>query len=267
MSDNMDGREMVEKSEEIKEYVKERYSRVAKRAEAEAAPSCCDTNTPACGCGTTKDAYAQGIGYSREEIDDLPDTVVGACAGCGNPTALAGLNEGEVVLDLGSGGGIDVFLAAKRVGPSGKAIGVDMTQDMIDLARKNAEKMGLGNVAFRLGDIEDLPVGDETVDVIISNCVINLAPDKDRVFSEAFRVLKPGGRITVSDIVTDGGLPEVVKDNLDAWAECVAGALDEEEYLGKIRNAGFEDVNIQSKRSFLGLVYSAEIEAHKPHRI
>jgi SAM-dependent methyltransferase len=135
---------------------------------------------------------------------------------------------------------------------------------MIDLARKNADKMGLGNVEFRLGDIEDLPVEDATVDVIISNCVINLAPDKDRVFGEAYRVLKPGGRITVSDIVTEGELPQFVKDDPDAWSECIAGALDENVYLGKIRNAGFSEVNVLSKRRFMGFVYSAEIEAFKP---
>lgn len=265
---------MVEKSEAIKEHVRERYSEVAQRAQAEgeasccgptAAASCCDTTVSASCCGpTTKDAYAQGIGYSKEEIGDLPDTAVGASAGCGNPTALAGLKEGEVVLDLGSGGGIDVFLAAKKVGPKGKAIGVDMTQDMIDLARKNADEIGIENAEFRLGDIEDLPVEDGTVDIIISNCVINLAPDKDKVFGEAHRVLKPGGRIMVSDIVTDGELPPSVKDDPDAWAACVAGALDEQEYLGKIKNAGFRDVNVVSKRSFMGLVYSAEIEAFKP---
>jgi arsenite methyltransferase len=255
---------MVENSETIKEHVRERYSQVARRAETETGASCCDTSCSASCCGpTTKDAYAQGIGYSQQEIGDLPDTVVGACAGCGNPTALAGLNEGEVVLDLGSGGGIDVFLAAKRVGPSGRAIGVDMTQDMIDLARKNADKIGMGNVEFRLGDIEELPVEDETVDVIISNCVINLAPDKDKVFGEAYRVLKPGGRITVSDIVTEGELPQFVKDDPDAWSECIAGALDENVYLEKIRNAGFSEVNVLSKRRFMGFVYSAEIEAFK----
>jgi SAM-dependent methyltransferase len=253
-----------DKSEGIKEHVRNRYSQVAKRAETEMAASCCDTGSNACCCGTdTKNVYAQGIGYSQEEINNLPDSVLGACAGCGNPTALAGLKEGEVVLDLGSGGGIDVFLAAKRVGSRGKAIGVDMTQDMIDLANKNASKMGFKNVEFRVGDIEDLPIGDESVDVIISNCVINLTPDKDRVFREAYRVLKQGGRITISDIVTDGELPEVVRNNIDAWTGCVAGALNEAEYLRKIRNAGFRDVSVISKRPFMELVYSAEIEAYK----
>ena len=253
---------MVENSEKIKEHVRERYSQVAKNAEASCGCGCGTASTASC-CGpVSKDAYVQGIGYSLDEIKELPESAVGAAAGCGNPTAIAGLKEGEVVLDLGSGGGIDVFLSAKKVGPTGKAIGVDMTDEMLALARKNAEELGFENVEFRKGDIEDLPVEDESVDVIISNCVINLAPDKDKVFREAYRVLKPGGRITVSDIVTDGPLPQEIKDNPDAWAACVSGALDKEEYLQKIRNAGFEDVKVLDRRGF-GLVYSAEIEAFK----
>ena len=240
---------MVEKSESIKEHVRNRYSEVARRAESDV-ESCCNA-----GCST---------GYSPEELQGLPESVVGACAGCGNPTALAGLKEGEVVLDLGSGGGIDVFLAAQKVGPSGRAIGVDMTQDMVDLAKKNADEMGLGNVEFRLGDIENLPVESGSADVIISNCVINLAPDKDRVFSEAYRVLKPGGRMTISDIVTDGELPESIRDDPDAWAECIAGALEEGAYLEKLKRAGFRNVKVLSKRSFMEIVYSVEVEAHKP---
>jgi arsenite methyltransferase len=249
----------------LKEHVRERYSRVARRAKTGASQSCCGptASTECCGA-SSKGGYAQEIGYSEEEIGNLPDTVVGACAGCGNPTALAGLKEGEVVLDLGSGGGIDVFLAAKRVGPTGKAIGVDMTQDMIDLARKNAEEMGFANVEFRKGDIEDLPVEDGSIDVIISNCVINLSLDKDRVFREAYRVLRPGGRLVVSDIVTEGELPEFVKNDPDAWAECIAGALDEKVYLGKMMDVGFGEVNILSKRRYMGFLFSAEIEAHKP---
>ena len=256
---------MVEKSESIKEHVREHYSEVAKRTETAVCGSCCDTSYSSDCCGpASMEEYALSIGYSNEELGGLTDTAIGACSGCGNPTALAGLKEGEVVLDLGSGGGIDVFLAAKKVGPNGKAIGVDMTQEMIDLAKKNADKIELRNVEFRLGDAEDLPVEDESVDVIISNCVINLAPDKDRVFSEAYRVLKPGGRMTISDIVTDGDLPQAVRDDPDAWAGCVAGALDMEEYLEKIRNAGFKEVSVLSKRPFMRQVYSAEIEAHKP---
>ncbi len=159
---------------------------------------------------------------------------------------------------------MDVFLAAKKVGPNGMAIGVDMTDEMVELARRNAENMGLMNVEFRLGEIENLPVEDESVDVIISNCVINLSPDKDSVFSEAFRVLRPGGRMIVSDIVSEGELPREIREDPDAWAECIAGALDEGVYLEKIRKAGFVNVQVKSKRQFMELVNSVEVEAHKP---
>jgi len=252
-------------SEAIKEHVKERYAKVAERAQANAGASCCSPSASASCCGPVSAGdYAQKIGYTLNELEDLPDAAQLASAGCGNPTALAGLKEGEVVLDLGSGGGIDVFIASKKVGPTGKAIGVDMTQEMLDLASKNADELGLENVEFRKGDIEDLPVEDETVDVIISNCVINLAPDKDKVFSEAYRVLKPGGRIMVSDIVTDGELPESIRSDPDAWAACVSGALDVNDYTGKIQNAGFENVKVVDKRGFRGVVFSAEVEAYKP---
>jgi len=252
------------KSETIKENVREHYSEVAKRAQASTTASCCAPSTASC-CGPTSAGdYAQKIGYALDELSDLPDAAQMASAGCGNPTALAGLKEGEVVLDLGSGGGIDVFIAAKRVGPTGKAIGVDMTQEMLDLATKNADELGFENVEFRKGDIEDLPVENGSIDVIISNCVINLAPDKDKVFREAYRVLKPGGRITVSDIVTDGDLPEEIRNNPDQWAACVSGALDEKVYLEKLRNAGFERVKVLDKRDFSGIVKSAEVEAFKP---
>ncbi len=251
-------------SETIKENVRERYAEVAKRAQASTTASCCAPSTASC-CGPTSAAdYAQKIGYALDELSDLPDAAQLASAGCGNPTALAGLKEGEVVLDLGSGGGIDVFIAAKKVGPTGKAIGVDMTQEMLDLATKNAAELGFENVEFRKGDIEELPVEDGIIDVIISNCVINLAPDKDKVFSEAYRVLKPGGRIMVSDIVTDGDLPEEIRNNPDQWAACVSGALDEELYLEKIRNAGFKRVKVLDKRGFSGIVKSVEVEAFKP---
>lgn len=246
--------------ERIKEHVKEHYIKVAELSQRGADPSRCAESC----CGPDKISYASSIGYSKEELADLPESVVNACAGCGNPSALAGLREGEVVLDLGSGGGIDVFLAARRVGPTGKAMGVDMTEEMVELARRNAARMGLENVEFRLGDIEALPVEDESVDVIISNCVINLAPDKDRVFREAYRVLKPGGRMLISDVVTKGEIPQAVRDDPDAWAGCVAGALDEAVYLEKIRNAGFRDIRVLSRGSFTDLVYSAKIEAHKP---
>ncbi len=180
-------------SETIKENVRKRYAEVAKRAQASTTASCCTPSTASC-CGPTSAGdYAKKIGYALDELSDLPDAAQLASAGCGNPPALASLKEGEVVLDLGSGGGIDIFIAAKKVGPTGKAIGVDMTLEMLDLATKNAEELGIENVEFRKGDIEDLPVEDGTIDVIISNCVINLAPDKDKVFREAYRVLKPGG--------------------------------------------------------------------------
>jgi len=260
-------------SETIKENVRKRYAEVAKRAQASTTASCCipsmtasccTPSTASC-CGPTSAGdYAKKIGYAMDELSDLPDAAQLASAGCGNPTALASLKEGEVVLDLGSGGGIDVFIAAKKVGPTGKAIGVDMTQEMLDLATKNAAELGFENVEFRKGDIENLPVEDGTIDVIISNCVINLAPDKDKVFREAYRVLKPGGRITVSDIVTDGDLPEEIRNNPDQWAACVSGALDESLYLEKIRNAGFERVKVLDKRNFSGIVKSAEVEAFKP---
>jgi SAM-dependent methyltransferase len=253
----------MEKSEEIKEHVKQRYSELARRAQASSG-SCCEVSRTTSCCGpVSKDEYVKDIGYSLEEINDLPETAIGAAAGCGNPTALASLKEGEVVLDLGSGGGIDVFIAAKNVGPKGRVIGVDMTDEMLDLARKNSEELGFENVEFRKGDIEDLPVEDDSVDVIISNCVINLAPDKDNVFREAYRVLRPGGRITVSDIVTDGPLPKEIMENPDQWAACVSGALDLDDYLEKISNAGFEKVEVLDRRGF-GTIYSAEVAAYKP---
>jgi SAM-dependent methyltransferase len=173
--------------------------------------------------------------------------VTEASLGCGNPLAIASLQPGEVVLDLGSGGGIDCFLAARKVGPGGRVIGLDMTPDMIKLARGNAKKLGVTNVDFRFGEMEDMPLPDGSVDVIISNCVVNLSPDKDAVFREAHRVLRPGGRLSISDIVVDGDLPQFIRSRLDAWAGCIAGALDERVYLGKIRAAGFERVEVLSR--------------------
>jgi SAM-dependent methyltransferase len=251
-------------TENIKENVKEHYADVARRAEAKSASSCCPPTTISC-CGPDGDEnYATKIGYTLEELSEIPDAAQMASAGCGNPTALAGLKEGEVVLDLGSGGGIDVFIAAKKVGSTGKVIGVDMTQEMLDLANKNAEELGIKNVEFRKGDIEELPVESGSIDVIISNCVINLAPDKDKVFREAYRVLKPGGRIMVSDIVTEGELPESIRNDPAAWADCISGALEVNDYLNKIRTAGFENVRVVDKRGFMQIVFSAEIEAFKP---
>ena len=219
--------------------------------------SCCGSgqaadpaqSTACCGPSSAATEVSDGAArfYSLQELDGLPDTVTLASLGCGNPTAIAELRPGEVVLDLGSGGGIDCFLAAKQVGPEGRVIGLDMTPDMIKLARRNAKKVGAQNVDFRFGEMEDIPLPDGSVDVILSNCVINLSPDKDAVFHEAYRVLRPGGRISVSDIVVDGDLPPAIRESLNAWASCVAGALDESVYLDKIRDAGFEDVAVASR--------------------
>jgi arsenite methyltransferase len=206
--------------------------------------SCCGSSE-----GSVEIAGTAASLYPGEELTGLPDSVTGASLGCGNPIALGGLQLGEVVLDLGSGGGIDCFLAAKRVGPTGRVIGLDMTPEMIKLARKNAKKVGAENVDFRYGEMEEMPLPDRSVDVIISNCVINLSPDKDAVFGEACRVLRPGGRMMISDVVVDGELPPPIRERLDAWAGCIAGALDESVYLDKIRAAGFERVEVAWRSS------------------
>jgi SAM-dependent methyltransferase len=192
---------------------------------------------------------AKAVGYSGQELEHIPEeSVMGL--GCGNPTAIADLREGEVVLDLGAGAGVDVFLAANKVGPAGRVIGVDMTEEMVERATGIARDHGYRNVEFRLGEIEKLPVEDGSVDSIISNCVINLSPDKARVFREAHRVLKPGGRLTVSDIVSEGVMAEEIRSDPDAWAGCIAGALERQEYLETIRKAGFEKVQVLSSRQF-----------------
>jgi ubiquinone/menaquinone biosynthesis C-methylase UbiE len=188
--------------------------------------------------------------YNQADIADLPDSVTGISLGCGDPTAIANLKAGQTVLDLGSGGGIDCFIAAKKVGPTGRVIGVDMTDSMLELANKNKVKLGLTNVEFRKGEIEALPVESNSVDVIISNCVINLSPDKDAVFQEAFRVLKPGGRFSVSDMVTEGQFPPQLRANINAWAGCISGALDQADYLYKMRQVGFMDVAVESRVSY-----------------
>ena len=182
--------------------------------------------------------------YDNPDVETLPGEVAELSLGCGDPVTLASLEPGQTVLDLGSGGGIDCFLAGKQVGESGRVIGIDMTAEMIEKARHNKDNLGAENVEFRLGEIEHLPVADETVDVVISNCVINLSPDKPQVFREAFRSLRSGGRLAVSDIVTDGALPEGIKDNLSAWVGCLAGALDVKEYIAAIESAGFVDVKL-----------------------
>jgi arsenite methyltransferase len=229
------------KEKEIKKVVKGRYAQIAKQDQE----SCCSS----CGGDVSPLAQAEAVGYLRTDLADIPEeTIMGL--GCGNPTAIAELKAGEVVLDLGSGAGVDVFLAANKVGPTGKAIGVDMTKEMVDKAKGIARSHGYHNVEFRLGEMERLPVEDESVDVIISNCVINLSPDKSKVFQEAYRVLKPKGRLTVSDIVSDGTLPDEIRDNPDAWACCIGGALEQQEYLEEIRKAGFEDVQVLSSKEF-----------------
>jgi arsenite methyltransferase len=214
----------------------------------ESAASCCgseasDSGSSCCG-GEASDIEITNIArlYADADVTDLPATVTDVAFGCGNPTAIAALKAGQVVLDLGSGGGIDCFLASKMVGESGRVYGVDMTSEMIALARKNAGKVGATNVEFRLGEIEHLPIDSDSVDVIISNCVINLSPDKEQVFRDAFRVLRPGGRLQVSDIVWTKPAPEAIKDDMEQWAGCIAGALLESDYLAKIRAAGLVDV-------------------------
>ncbi len=221
--------------ETIRKAVRERYGQRAK----DEAP-CCTKPRSCCG---TQDSVSRVIGYSEEELGAVPEGA-DLGLGCGNPTALASLKEGETVLDLGSGAGIDCFLAAQAVGPSGRAIGVDMTAEMIDRARENARKNGFENVEFRLGEIEHLPVADRSVDAVVSNCVVNLSPDKPQVFREAFRALKPGGRMFLSDIVLLKPLPEEVRESIEAYVGCVAGASMKTEYLAAIESAGFRDVEV-----------------------
>ena len=253
-------------NEKIKEHVKKRYGEIAKQECSSCSSGCCSSSS----CGPPPQYVAWKVGYSPSDIESVPeDSLLGL--GCGNPVGLASLKEGETVLDLGSGGGIDVFLAAQRVGESGKVLGIDMTQEMVDRAKATALENGYTNVEFRLGEIENLPVKSETVDVIISNCVINLAPDKLKVFKEAYRVLTPDGRLMVSDLVTEGDLPDDVKSNFDAWAGCIAGALEKSDYLNKIVEAGFKNVKIVSQKPYTidlsldlrGKIISIQVEAHK----
>jgi ubiquinone/menaquinone biosynthesis C-methylase UbiE len=233
----------------IKEIVKEKYGEAARRAAGEQGNSCCGA---APGCDGTSDPITRDL-YNAAQTSVLPEEAVKASLGCGNPTALAELKPGETVLDLGSGGGIDVLLSARRVGPSGKAYGLDMTDDMLALANENKRKAGAENVEFLRGEIEHIPLPDSSVDVIISNCVINLSADKDRVLREAFRVLKPGGRFAVSDVVTRGEISPEIRQSVLLWVGCVAGALDEGEYGDKLASAGFEQIQIEPTR-----IYRAE---------
>jgi arsenite methyltransferase len=235
--------------ENIKEAVKEKYGQAALRVKAGAGSSCCGG---AAATGSTCDPITSNL-YGAAEAGQVPEAALQASLGCGNPTALAKLNPGETVLDLGSGGGIDVLLSAKRVGPKGKAYGLDMTDEMLALANENRRKAGVENVEFLKGEIENIPLPSNSVDVIISNCVINLSADKDRVLREAFRVLRPGGRFAVSDVVTRGQIAPQIRQSVLLWVGCIAGALDEQEYRDKLAAAGFKQIEVESTR-----VYRAE---------
>lgn len=270
---------MTDPNQTIKEQVRDRYGRLAEqvRLADTSQPvalqdnwsqivSCCAPPAEQSGSNVTLFEVGDGVSccqpadasaatlaqalYGDSALDGLPGSVTDISLGCGNPTAIANLQPGETVLDLGSGGGIDCFLAAKQVGPAGHVIGVDMTDSMLALANRNKTELGVSNVEFRKGEIENLPVDSDSVDVIISNCVINLSPDKDAVFAEAFRVLKAGGRFTVSDMVTEGQFPEQLRHNVAAWAGCITGALDQADYLAKLRRAGFKQVEVESRVSY-----------------
>ena len=231
---------------DIKEVVKEKYGQAAMRVISGEASCCCGGKPAPLGA---VDPITANL-YDQKQTCGLPTEAVLASLGCGNPTALAQLAPGETVLDLGSGGGIDVLLSAQRVGPTGKAYGLDMTDEMLALARENQRKAGVDNVEFLRGEIENIPLPDGTVDVIISNCVINLSADKDRVLREAFRVLKPGGRIAVSDVVVRGEIPPEIRRSVELWVGCLAGALDESDYKQKLARAGFEEISIEPTRVY-----------------
>jgi len=241
------------KEEETKKVVREGYARIAKQGS-----SCCAPASSCCGRTDLAQDISRNIGYSEEELTSVPEGA-NLGLGCGNPVALASLREGEMVLDLGSGAGFDCFLAANKVGKDGRVIGVDMTPEMIEKARENASKGDYENVEFRLGEIENLPAADNSVDVVISNCVINLSPDKRRVFRETFRVLKPGGRLMVSDIVLLKELPDFIKNSIEAYVGCIAGAMLRDEYLEAIKAAGFQEVAIVDET-----VFPVELMANDP---
>jgi arsenite methyltransferase len=234
-------------TEDMKTVVQEKYGAAAKRAASGLGSACCGTSPASAieGC----DPITSNL-YGENEAGSVPDTAMRASLGCGNPTALAMLELGETVLDLGSGGGIDVLLSAKRVGPTGKAFGLDMTDEMLALAEENKQKSGLTNVQFLKGEIENIPLPDNTVDVIVSNCVINLSGDKDRVLREAFRVLKPGGRFAISDVVVRGEVPEQIRKSMELWVGCVAGALSDNQYEQKLAAAGFDAIDIEPTRVY-----------------
>ena len=229
------------KSEEIRKGVSEFYAGLVKDEGCD----CCSE-----GCSPQpRTGIAENVGYTKQDLEAIPGEASGSSFGCGNPLAFAEVKPGETVLDLGSGGGIDCFLAADRVGGSGRVIGLDMTEEMVQKATKTAEKTGYGNVEFRLGKIEEMPVERASVDWVISNCVINLSPEKEKVFAEAYRVLRPGGRLLISDVAAEG-LPDGMREDISAWASCVAGAVSEDEYLGLIRDAGFQEVEIVDRLDY-----------------
>jgi arsenite methyltransferase len=232
-------------ADRIRETVRARYAAAATAVTA----TCCDSTAACCGTSAEPDVISSQL-YTIDELGDLPTAAVLASLGCGNPTALAELAPGEVVLDLGSGGGIDVLLSARRVGPTGFAYGLDMTDEMLELARRNAAERQVENVRFLKGEIEHIPLPDASVDVVISNCVINLSADKPQVLREAYRVLQPGGRLAVSDVVVQGSLPAAVRGSMEAWAGCLAGALEEAEYRALLAQAGFGDVDVEVTRVY-----------------
>jgi 2-polyprenyl-3-methyl-5-hydroxy-6-metoxy-1,4-benzoquinol methylase len=252
--------------QDVKDAVREKYGEAARRVKSEGAAACCTPAPTASGCCAPAPAASSCCGtgtasggscdpitsnlYDASQSGDVPGTALAASLGCGNPTALAELKPGETVLDLGSGGGIDVILSARRVGPAGKAYGLDMTDEMLALAEENKAKSGLANVEFLRGEIESIPLPAASVDVIISNCVINLSGDKDRVLREAFRVLKPGGRFAVSDVVVRGEVPPAIRRSMELWAGCIAGALSEDDYRAKLAAAGFADIGVEVTRVY-----------------
>ena len=248
----------------LTDTVKDKYGAIARKVRTgdREAAACCG---PSCCGGGDKDAISANL-YSEAEAAEVPAKAITASLGCGNPTALAELKAGDTVLDLGSGGGIDVLLSAKRVGPTGKAYGLDMTDEMLALALENQKKAGATNVEFLKGHIENIPLPANTIDVIISNCVINLSGNKDRVMAEAFRVLKPGGRFAVSDVVCLHDVPEAVKKNMELWIGCIAGALQKDDYVAKLTAAGFQDIEVETTREYGDGFISAFIRARKPAR-
>ena len=254
----------MESTSDIRQAVQRKYGEIATAVKSGAAaccgPSCCSTDDP-----------ITGNLYRKEQTSGLPAEAITASLGCGNPTALIDLRDGDTVLDLGSGGGIDVLLSARRVGPSGKVYGLDMTDEMLELARDNQRKAGIGNVEFLKGDIQAIPLPSNSVDVVISNCVINLAPDKSEVLAEAFRVLKPGGRFAVSDVIARGDVSPALRRDMELWVGCIAGALDGADYKAKLMAAGFEDVDVETWRAYEGVTAEGEgkfasafIRARKP---